>query len=161
MQHRGSILGDPLFILTEIIGTVLLVWLAFTFIANAQSTGALPAVGGFDPAQSVIDTRSLFDAGIVLSVVFMGIASALLAWQYQEKPQYFIVGIVALLILNFIYPVGSNILIQAASTSALAQQAQLFTLTIWLIQNLPTVLMTISVVIFVANYGKNALTVPM
>lgn len=105
--------------------------------------------------EALVADFPILDQGILLVMVFMMLATLILAWFIPSHPALLIGYIVLVTIIVFMAPIFTNVYSEIVNTPYYAPYADKFPIANTIMSNLPLIMITFSAIVAVVSYGKS------
>ena len=151
--NKGSVFDIPVIfvILLSLALTVIFSYVILTEFATALDNTNIPEIAK-DQVDKIIGYIELFDMGIMVMFITLGITTLLLARDLPSHPAFFILSVLGMIIVMFFTWIIQEIYTGVIGSAALTPYAVAFPLTSQLMTNLPYVALGLFVMITLAIY---------
>lgn len=99
-------------------------------------------------------TLQLFNAGIIIIVIAVGIVIILSGFLLQSHPAFLILGIITLVVVLFVAAQFSNFFLMFAEETSMTEATSHFNLYVYLMQHFPLILGVIGIVFCIVTFSK-------
>jgi len=153
MKNRKGDMFDLIYVLPMLLGIAIVLFMG-AYLTNILHTelGAM----GLDTSgtASAITAFGILDYMVPMFFISTLIATIILAWYIETNPLFFGVAMIFWIIATILAAVQSDVFVNFAETAAIAPTSATFTVTMFMMRNLPVFIVIGISAVAIVLYGK-------
>lgn len=105
---------------------------------------------------AVESTFQVFDYGLMMVMVGIGMATMISAFFIRSHPIFFIASLMILVIVIIVSAPISNALMGFATSDSISDESDRYPITVWILGNLPMIATVFGIIVIIALYAKGS-----